>query len=329
VGFAKNFVRRVRRPMGTLIGKFVLGMSAIARRIPGRAALRMADFGGFLLYLVNGRGRRAGHENLKAVYGDTITARERRRILRGSYRTILRAGWALLHLQPLPPARYARWVSVAPELDAWFRYISAEVKTGVIVSGHFGNWELLLAARCGLPYCPKIASMVEQSPVPELDRALDSLRARSGASSALRKGGALALKGALDRKECVGLLIDRNVRREHGGVYVPFLGLPARTTPLPAILARRYNLPLSLMLCLPYGKDRWQLWMSPNLMEPPTDDEDADVRRLLGKVNDTLSDVIRRHPESWLWMIKRWKSRPTLERGRYPAYSYYDPDPAP
>jgi lauroyl/myristoyl acyltransferase len=82
---------------------------------------------------------------------------------------------------------------------------------------------------------------------------------------------------------------------------------------------------LSLLLCIPYGKDRWRITMGPDLMGPATDDEEADVRAALARANDALGDAIRLQPEAWLWMIKRWKSRPTEELGRYPAYSYWDP----
>jgi KDO2-lipid IV(A) lauroyltransferase len=226
----------------------------------------------------------------------------------------------------MTPAKYARWVRVSPEAMAWLQHLSATFDKGVIVSGHLGNWELLLGTRLAFPNSAKITSLFEQTPVPELDVALDSLRGRSGGKGAVRKGGAMALKAALDRGESVGLLVDRNVRQEHGGVWAPFLGLEARTSPLPVVLARRYGLPMGMLLCVPDGPRRWRLWMSPNFMEPPTDDEAADVRRVLTKINDALGAKIREHPEAWLWMIKRWKSRPTEALGRYPAYSYWDPD---
>jgi Kdo2-lipid IVA lauroyltransferase/acyltransferase len=327
VGLRKDLLRRIRRSLGRVIGATIRGSATIASRIPDPLALRIADALALVLYLVNSRGRAAGHENLKAVYGDSVSARERRRILRGSYRTIMRSAWSLIHLRPLPEERYRRFVTITPELEERLRRMAGEGKRGVMVSGHLGNYELLAATRAVLPYSPRIAYIVEQTPVRELDDALDELRSRGIGSAAFRKGGALALSRALSRGDCIGIAIDRNVRGEHGGIYVPFLGLPARTTPLPVMLARRYGVGLSLLLCVPDGQDHWRLYFGPDLMEPPTDDEDADILRVLTKVNDEISRVIREHPESWLWMLKRWKSRPTPELGPYPAYSLYDPDP--
>ena len=94
---------------------------------------------------------------------------------------------------------------------------------------------------------------------------------------------------------------------------------------MPAFLARRYGRPMSLLVCAPYGKDRWRIQMGPNLMPEPTDDEDADVREAVRRMSAALGQAILAQPEAWLWMIKRWKSRPTEALGAYPAYSYWDP----
>jgi lauroyl/myristoyl acyltransferase len=182
-------LRRARRAAGRAIGGFLLAFAKVAPHVPDGLSLWIADALGLFLYTVNARGRKAGMENLRAVFGDEMSVRERRRVLRGSYRNALRSAWALFHLRPLTPERYARWVTVTPEDEAYLRRISRDVRSGVIVSGHFGNWELLLASRTGLPFSPKIAYLVEQTPVPELDAAVDRLRDRGGGSGALRKGG--------------------------------------------------------------------------------------------------------------------------------------------
>jgi len=120
------------------------------------------------------------------------------------------------------------------------------------------------------------------------------------------------------------MLVDRNVPRRYGGVYVPFLGLPARTTPLPARLAHWHGVPLIVAMMIPEGDLRWRLWLSEDLL-PRTGDEDADVAVGLARMNDLFSRAIREHPEQWTWMLKRWKSRPTPEVGPYPAYSLFEP----
>ena len=254
-----------------------------------------------------------------------MSPHERRRVSRSSYRTAVRAIVLMFHLQPLTPKRYAKFVRITPEDDARFAGLMAKHPKVVLVSGHFGNWELLLAARSILPYAPPFAYLAETTGAPAVDALFDRLRDRGSGVGALRKRGAMALKKALEDGRSVSLLVDRNVRGNLGGHYVPFLGIPARTTPLSAKLAIWYDVPLAVALMLPEGPNRWRLWISGDMRGERTGDEENDVTATVARVNDVLSRAIREHPDAWCWMLKRWKSRPTPELGPYPPYSLLDP----
>jgi KDO2-lipid IV(A) lauroyltransferase len=288
------------------------------------SVLAFADSLAPIWHAFDGRGRVVGHQNLKAIF-PSMSRRERRRILMGVYRNALRTEALLFHLQPMTPARYARWVRMEPEDEARFRGWAEEGRRGVLLSAHFGNWELLIAARVGLSFSPSFAYLVETTRIRPLDHVLDRLRSRGAGGAALRKRGSVALMRALEQGKCVSFIVDRNIPSWHGGRYVPFLGLPARTTPLGSMLARRFDVPLGVALMIPDGPKRWRLWISGNLRVPPSGDDDADALAEMTRVNDLLGEQVLAHPEAWLWTLKRWKGRPTDEQGRYPDYSLPDP----
>ena len=294
--------------------------------IPGPAVLALSDGFGLLLYVLDARGRRAGMQGLAAVFREEMTARDRRRTLRASYRNTIQAVVLLFHLQPLTDARYRRFVHIAPEDDAKFRALVAAHPTFVLVSGHYGNWELTLCSRSIVPYAPPMAYLAETTGSPRVDAFFERLRDHGSGGANQRKGGAMALRAALEKGQSVCFLADRNVPRRFGGRFAPFLGIESRTTPLAATLAHWYRVPLAVALLLPEGRARWRLWVSGDLMEPRTGDPDVDVPAGIARMNDVLSRAIREHPEAWAWMLKRWKSRPTPELGPYPPYSLYDPD---
>lgn len=327
-GFSIRLAELLGRAREALAGAVANGLAWVLPRVPTDAALLFADALGTLAWLLDRRGRGIGRENLAAVFGDTKTPRERARILRASYRNALRCEVLLFHLQPMTPARYERWVYVAPDHVEVMRTRVAEGWRGVIVAAHLGNWELALAARTALSFAPSFAFLVESTGSRALDQVLDRLRDRGSGGAALRKSGALALRRALAEGRSVSFLIDRNVRGQHGGDYVPFLGLQARTTPLGAMLARAYSVPLVVALMTPHGRRRWRFSLSGDLMPPPSADPRADIRTALTRANDMLSEAILKHPETWVWTLKRFKSRPTAERGRYPPYSFHDPEAA-
>lgn len=293
--------------------------------LPSGVVLALADLVGTVLWLLDASGRDVGRQNLDAVFGADLPARAKRRILRASYRNAVRVEALLFHLQPLPPARYARWVRFDPDDLARLEGYVARGARAVLVSAHLGNWELLLAARTALPFAPPFAYLAESANSRALDETLDRLRDRGSGGAAQRRRGALALRSALAQGKCVSLLMDRNLRGENGGAYIPFLGLPARTTPLGARLAQAFGVHLVGTLMLPDGPCRWRCVFSGDLMPPPSGDPVADVREALVRANAWLGDAIRRHPEAYLWTLKRFKSRPTAEPGRHPAYSFHDP----
>jgi KDO2-lipid IV(A) lauroyltransferase len=265
-------------------------------------------------------------QGLEAVFGAEMPLGERRRVLRASYRNALAAEALLLHVQRDTRERCRRHVRITPEDDARFRRLVAESPSFVLTAGHFGNWEMLLAAQSVLDYLPPVTYLVETTGNAAVDAMFARLRDKGSGGGALRKGGAMSLRRALENGQCVSLLVDRNVPGRYGGVYVPFLGIPARTTPLPAMLAHWYAVPLAVVMLIPEGRARWRLWLSNDLMQPRTGEESVDVPRAMARVNDVLSRAIREHPAAWAWMLKRWKSRPTPELGPYPAYSVLDPD---
>jgi KDO2-lipid IV(A) lauroyltransferase len=318
--------RRLRGLANRAAAAPLRALAKVLPAVPTRAALALADGLGDLLWLLDARGRAAGTQNLAAAFGDELSPRERRRVLRASYRNAMASEVLLFHVQPPTPERYRRFVTLDPADEARWREKLRGSPSVVIVSGHFGNWELLLQSRHALDFVPPLAYLAETTGVPSIDALLEGLRDRGAGGAAMRKRGALALKGALAQGRSVALLVDRNVRGWHGGRYVPFLGIPARTTPLAARLARWYRRPLLVMLAVPAGRARWRLWLSDDLLGEPTDDEDADVLAANERVNAVLSRAIREHPGAWAWMIKRWKSRPTPDLGPYPAYSLHDPD---
>ncbi|MEZ6007556.1 MAG: lysophospholipid acyltransferase family protein [Planctomycetota bacterium] len=152
-----------------------------------------------------------------------------------------------------------------------------------------------------------------------------SARGRPGRRSSVRAGP--RPHRPRSARGIAALLVDRNVRRSRGGVYVPFLGARARTTPLPAVIAQRHDVPVHPMFCLPIEGGRYRLWVGPDLTQglPQDGDPHAWRRALLVRLNDIFEELIRARPELWAWSIKRYKARPTVELGRYPPYSCMSP----
>lgn len=300
-------------------------VAKILRALPLQQVLAFADIVGGMVWCLDRRGRRVGRQNLDVVFGGGRTPREKQDILRASFRNSVRSVLLLLHISPLTRKRYLERVEVPVEVEAQFRASLAASSCYVLVSGHVGNWELLLGLNSVFSGFPDLVFLAERLSFPALERFVDGLRGAGGARTAMRHGGARALNTHVAKGGVAALLVDRNVRREEGGIWAPFLGLVSCTTPLPGWLAVRNGACVLPILCLPKEDGRYRIWVGPDVAEGAgTDDEAAAILEITTRLNRVLEDVIRARPEIWNWTLKRFKSRPHRELGPYPSYSRWD-----
>jgi KDO2-lipid IV(A) lauroyltransferase len=278
--------------------------------LPLFVALRLGELVAFLVYLLDRPHRRIGMRNLGIAFPEKPLS-ERRRILSRSFLNLGRMAAELAHLPRLSDARLRDMVRF--EDEAWWEEaITWERSTGVMVlSGHFGNWELLVYAhgKRGHP-----VHLVHRSIAnPLVDRWLDVLRRGAGTRMIRKREGAAAVLRALRERALLVLPFDQNSTRGLG-VFVDFFGLPASTNAGLARIALRADAPIVPVFIVREGwRARHRVHVLPIMQVERTDDMQADVVHNTQRMSDVFEDMVRRYPEQWLWMHKRWKTRPQGE----------------
>jgi KDO2-lipid IV(A) lauroyltransferase len=199
------------------------------------------------------------------------------------------------------------------EDEAWLREaLTWERPTGVLIlSGHFGNWELLVYAqgRRGHP-----VTMVHR-PIrnPLIDRWLNDVRSRAGTRLVRKHHAAGEVLRALREKQLLVLPFDQNSTRGLG-VFVDFFGLPASTNAGLARVALRADAPIvPVFIVRQGGSARHRAYILPIMEAERTGDMQADVLATTARLSLVFEDMVRRFPEQWLWVHKRWKTRPLGE----------------
>lgn len=172
----------------------------------------------------------------------------------------------------------------------------------ILFTGHIANFELLpmVSAKFGLqiqsmyrrPNNKYAASQVEQS-----RKAYGDKLVASGA------GASFQLMSALERGEHVGLLVDQKFRR---GINIPFFGKEAKTNPLLAKLARRYECPVHGARTVRLPNGRFRLEITDELVLPRDEKGDIDIKGTTELVTKVVEDWVREYPDQWLWMHRRW-----------------------
>ena len=275
--------------------------------LPLAWAVRVGAAVGFLVYLLARPLRAVGMRNLAIALPDRSLA-ERRRILRTSTMNLGRMAAELSHL-PRMTAEDLRRMVVFENEAWWAENIGAPRDTGVLIlSGHYGNWELLVFAH-GMRGFP--VSMVHRTIAnPLVDRWLNALRGRAGTRLVRKRHAAGGVLKALHERQLLVLPFDQNSTRGLG-VFVDFFGVPASTNSGIARLALRTGAPIVPAFIVRDGaRARHRVHVLPPMYVERSEDFAADVHRVTQELSLVFEDMVRRHPEQWLWMHKRWKTRP-------------------
>jgi len=250
--------------------------------------------------------RRIVLDNLRLAFPEK-TPGERRAIARATYRNLGRMAAEFL----LVPRMTREELERAFVYDGWERYEEARArKKGVIVcTAHFGNFEVLAAVHAlrGMPITV-ISRRMGKSGANDLWR---RVRARSGVEDlVVQKGETLkAARRALEQGRVLGYVIDQNQPRRRA-VFPSFFGVPAATSPTPAILALRTGAAVVFSLTVPLEDGRHLVVIEGPLEVPHTGDRERDVLSFMQDLNDRLERRVREHPDQWYWLHRRWKTRP-------------------
>lgn len=187
----------------------------------------------------------------------------------------------------------------------------------ILMTGHFGNWELFAYA-LGLLLEPiSVVARSRESGV--LDRAITERRRLSGNRVIRRDRAARSILLALRGKTHIGVLIDQDVP-EGKGVFAPFFGLEASTTDGIARLALSTGAHIhpAFIHRDPERKFRHVLRFGPAIPMDCSADREVEVAALTARCNEAMERTIRESPSDWMWIHRRWKTRPPGQESPYP-----------
>ncbi|HEX4825737.1 MAG TPA: lysophospholipid acyltransferase family protein [Candidatus Polarisedimenticolaceae bacterium] len=276
----------------------------LARVLPRRALLGLGAAAGALLGRIDLRHTRIARENLARAYGDTVPAPERERILRRCWRHFGRIGLDVLYFPRL--GRDDLGGVLAIEGAEHLRQALTLGRGALVFSAHYGHWEAGAYAM-GLLEIP-FAVIGRPLDNPLLERRLLALRGGTGNAVIPKRRAVRETMKALAAGTAVAILIDQDARDD--GVFVPFFGRPASTTPTLALLALRTGAPVVPVFARVAADGTIGVHVQPAVPIEATGDRDADVLRVTAACTAVVETWVRRDPEQWLWMHRRWKTVP-------------------
>jgi len=290
----------------------VLAVARSLGRIPRSLARLLAGLLAFIVYWLLGRLRRVGMRNLTMALPE-VGEDERRRILRGVYRHL---GWQLVEF-----CRMTRYT--AENTGDWLRteglenYLAAQArgKGVLVITGHLGAWELSSFYHSLMGY--PMGMVIRRLDNRRLDAFVNGIRCMHGNHVLHKDDFGRGLLTAMHTGQTVGILMDTNMTPPQGA-FVKFFGIEACTATGLAHVARKTGAAVlpGFMFWEP-GEGRYVLHFGPEVKIPHTGKVADDILVGTQLCTQAIESWIRRYPDQWLWIHRRWKTRPAGEAGLY------------
>ncbi len=266
----------------------------------------------FMVYWAFGRLRRVGIRNLEMALPN-VSGDERIRILRGVFKHL---GWQLVEfcrMARYTPDNSRDWM----QTDGLEHYLSAQAKgKGVLViTAHLGAWELssFYHSMMGHP----MGMVIRRLDNRRLDAFVNGIRCLHGNYVLHKDDFGRGLLTAMRTGGTVGILMDTNMTPPQGE-FVKFFGIDACTATGLAHVARKTGAAvLPGFMLWERAKKRYVLHFGPEVKIPHTDDVAADIAAGTQMCTSVIESWIRRYPDQWLWIHRRWKTRPAGEPPLY------------
>ena len=281
--------------------------------LPASAAIKIGQGLGRVAYCLAGELRRTGSINLRLAFPEKTDA-ERSALLRECFDSLGRQLGLFSQFSTRP--RETLQNMIEPSGLEHLAAAKAHMNGGLILfTAHLGAWELTSfgPALFGYPF----SFLVRRLDNAKIESFVDQIRVRFGNQTIDKFAAARSMVKILRSNGVLGLLPDLNTL-DSEAIFVDFFGTPAATNFIMAKLALRTNAPI-IPIIAPWDEEKrkYQLIVQPPIPFEASGDEDEDVRRLTTKLSQHIESQIRRFPGQWLWIHKRWKTRPKGEPAIY------------
>jgi KDO2-lipid IV(A) lauroyltransferase len=252
--------------------------------------------------------RRTGKRNLELAFPD-LDENERAHLLRGCFESLGRLLGVFSHFREASSERLKEIIQ-CEGMENIFSAV-AEGRGVIAFTGHVGAWEL---SSYGLSlYDYPFGFLVRRIDNPKIEALVDRFRAARGNWTIDKRQAAREMFRMLKKGEMLGILVDLNAL-DREAMFVEFFGVKAATTFVVAKLALRTGAPV-VPVFSPWDErlQKFMVTIGEPLKFALTGDEEQDTLHVTQMLTKTVEDWIRRYPDQWLWVHRRWKTRPPGE----------------
>ena len=257
--------------------------------------------------------QKTARRNLEIAFPE-IPEAEKEKIVHGTFESLGRHLGFVSHFRKFKHEDIRNLVEVVGK-EEHFDPAYAAGKGVLFFTGHFGSWEVFNLLPPAFGYGMNI--LVRRIDNPLIEDFVDSFRTKFGSITLDKTKSARKMFRVLENGELLGILADLNAQ-EKEGVFVDFFGVPASTTTSIAKLALKTGAAvLPAFAVWEEEKQKYVVYLEAPVEYERTEDQAEDIRLLTQKITNVVEKYVRKYPEQWLWVHKRWNTRPKGEKSLY------------
>jgi len=248
---------------------------------------------------------KVSRDNIKNTLGASLTGAEAARLNRDVYKHFGQTLFELSHIFRIDNNN----------LDEYVVFEGAENLTNALARGkgvfllsaHLGNWEMITAA-VSIRY-GRLSAIASPQHSPSIERLIYTIRTRFGMEVIPKKKGLKKMISAINQNRIVGILLDLNTKWDQG-VFVDFLGRPACTNKALALMALKMDAPVIPGFSVRKEDGLYHIILEEEVRLIRTGDRTVDIEENTALFTRIIEAQVKRYPDQWLWVHRRWKTLP-------------------
>jgi len=272
--------------------------------IPNRVMYSLMKGLSSLIYRIDKKHRKIARVNLDLAYGDALSDEKKEKIIKACYLNLVLLLVDFVKNQGISKEALSKKV-IFENTSILIDALNSGSKV-ILMTAHYGNWELLplsIAAKFG-----PLTGVGRKLDSDVMDQILSKNRQQFDIEMLDKKGAMRDMITVLKNNRMLGLLVDQNTS-ENEGILVDFFGKPVRHTPSAAILARRFDALIIPAFITTKDHKQYQITFYEPIATEKTKDKEKDILDSVQKQAKITEEVIRKKPEEWFWLHKRWKNQ--------------------
>jgi len=276
----------------------------IVLKIIPDALMRKLMYGlAWLAYVLSAKHRKRIKDNLHLAYHATLSDAEQKKIGIHAFMNLIDTVFGIVKRDGISKEKVLQHVTF--EGAEIIEKYQKEGKNFILITGHYGNWELL-SQSIAIKFNLTLVGVGRKIDSDVMDEVLKKNREQFNVEMVYKQGAMKDSIRAINQNKVVGILTDQAIRKNQS-IDVEFFGEKATHTPLASILSRKFNLDLIPAYISTDDYREYKVKIYDPIKSIKTENQEEDLAILTQLQADVMEDVIKRNPKQWFWMHRRWK----------------------